>query len=394
MDNRHETFIWSDGWWIEGSNAWFVCGMSNTLFCIDLNTGRCEDIVYIPSPDDCTYRLTPFCLKYDRDIFCIPGKGQHIWSYNLDNKQFVSISIDKPERLQLASQFWIWKDSFLIVPANWNKIIEVSISQKTIKNYYTVCMEDTIKRGVLIGNSIYMVSSASSRIYQFDILTKKTRIHILPCAEKKFSTICFDGNRFWMSGYQKEVYIWEKENNKFMMVDNFPADFSLEDIMENDMNSACGNRPVFKYSVVAGGYIWFIPIQTDKIIYADKRNATLFSFEIYDEEETEESIFLNQMWTIANYLLEYVREDRYIGLFSAKSGRILEIDARNLSYQWKDYYLKDKYFFQCGNIYREMYCEEVDDALFEVACRIGIQQTNNLHFNKIGTEIHRRMIEG
>lgn len=394
MDNGHETFIWSDGWWIEGSNAWFVCGMSNTLFGVDLNTGRCEEIVYIPGPDDCTYRLTPFCLKYDRDIFCIPGKGQNIWIYNLDNTQLVPISIDKPEGLQLASQFWIWKDSVLIVPANWSKIIEVSISQKTIKNYYTVCTEDTIKKGVLRGDNIYMVSSGSSKIYQFDIVTKKTRVHILPCAEKIFSTICFDGKRFWMSGYQKEVYIWEKESNKFMTIDHFPADFSLKDITKNDdINLGCTNRPVFKYSVVAGGYIWFIPIQADKIIYADKGNATLFSFEIYDEEETEESIFLNQMWTIANYLLEYVRDDRYIGLFSAKSGRILEIDALNLSYQWKDCDLKDKYFFQCGNIYREMYHEGVDDVLFEVACRIGIQKTK-LHSGKIGTEIHKKMTEG
>ncbi|MBD5476930.1 MAG: hypothetical protein HDR17_13290 [Lachnospiraceae bacterium] len=393
MDNRDETFIWSDGWWIEGSNAWFVCGMSNVLFCIDLNTGSCEDIAYIPDPDDNTYRQTPFCLKYDRDIFCIPGFGQNIWIYNLDNKQFVSISIDKPERLQLTSQFWIWGDSVLIVPANWNKIIEVSISKKTIKNYYTVCMEDTIKKAVLTGDNIYMVSSSSSRIYQFDIVTKKTRMHILPCAEKKLATICFDGKKFWMGGYQKEVYIWEKESNKFMTIDNFPIDFSLKDIMGN-IDSDRTKRPVFKYSIVVGEYIWFIPTQADKIIYADKENATLFSFEICDEEETEESIFLNQLWTIANYLLEYVRDNRYIGLFSAKSGRILEIDARNLSYQWKDCYLKDKYFFQCGNIYRQMYYEGVDDDLYGVACRIGIKKTNNLHSDSIGTQIHKKTTEG
>lgn len=397
MENRDKTFVWSDGWWVEGSNAWFVDGVSNVLFYVDLDTGRCEKICRTPDLCESAYRWTPFCLKCGREIFCIPGIGQSIWIYNLDDKLFTEINIDKPKGLQLASQFWIRGDEILIVPSNWDKIIEISISQKVIKNYYTVCEEDTVRKSVMAGDSIYMVSSGDSRIYQFDLTTKETKAYILPDVKKKLSTICFDGEKFWLSGYQKEIYIWDKVNDKVVTVDIFPANFEMNDLKDTaDIKANCAvngvKLPVFKYSIAVGQYIWFLPIRADKIIYADKETAVLSVFEIYDEDETEESIFLRQLWTIANYLLEYVRDDRYIGLFSAKSGRILEIDAQELSYQWKDYYLEDKLFFQCGGIHKQIWYEGSDDTLYKMVCRSGIRkaiETNSA--DRVGVQIHQTM---
>lgn len=394
MDSRDKTFIWSDGWWVEDSNAWFVCGMSNELFYVDFNTGRCEEVTDIPERGKSTYRLTQFCLKYDRDIFCIPGIGQSIWVFNLDHENFTQLSIDKPEGLQVASQFRIWEDTLFIVLENWNRVMEVDIKQKKIKNYYTVCEGDNIRKSVFVDNYIYMVSSKNCGVYEFDLVTKKTRTYIFTEVEKKLSAICFDGVKFWLSGYQKEVYIWEKENNKFTTIDNFPSDFNMNDVGENIEDP---KLPIFKYAVAVGGYIWFIPIRADKIIYADKESGALSAFEIYDEDETEESIALRQMWAIANYLLEYVKDDRYIGLFSAKSGRIFEIDAQELHYQWKEYYLKDKYFFQRGGIYNELYVEGIDDKLYKEAYHRQAskrRKINNLYNNTTGKEIYRKTIEG
>ena len=41
--SKDNTFVWSNEWWLEDSKAWFICGMSNVLFCIDFNTGQCEN---------------------------------------------------------------------------------------------------------------------------------------------------------------------------------------------------------------------------------------------------------------------------------------------------------------------------------------------------------------
>ena len=73
--------------------------------------------------------------------------------------------------------------------------------------------------------------------------------------------------------------------------------------------------PAFLFSVVAGDYVWFIPFQTNKIMYADKKTCQLHVFEADGENETKQSL-LGRIALGSKYILEYVRENRYIGLFS------------------------------------------------------------------------------
>ena len=401
MENKNKTFIWSDGWCLEKDKAWFVCGMSNMLFCIDINSGNCSEVAYIPDSSECTYRLTPYCLKYEKDIFCIPGISQNIWSYNLDNKSFTKIVIDKPEELQLVSQFWIWKDMIMVVSANWNKIIEISISQKVVKKYYTICEEDKVQKSVLVDDSIFMLSSTYSRIYQFNLITKKTKMFSLSCDKKRLFTICFDGKKFWLSGYQREVHIWDKENNNIITINTIPSKIKMYDTVKDtdiisDSKEKHSNIPIFNNSVAVGNYIWFIPIYDDNIIYINNKNAKVSVFEICEEdEETKENVFLAQLWGIAKYLLEYVKNDRYIGLFVTKYGRILEIDVKNMNYCWKEYYLQDKCFFQLGG-YKKLYYEGVDDVLYGYACQRKIRkliEESNSNDRKVGTRIYKKTIE-
>lgn len=356
MVNGNQAFIWSDGWWIEKDRAWFVDGISNTLFSVDLDTGECNEVSCIPNLDQyITYRFTPFCVKYAKDIFCIPGFGKNIWVYNMEDESFTEIDTDKPKHLQWGAQFWVWNDTLFIAAAGWNKIIEVSISQKIITNYYMICENDFIKGSVLTGGNIYAVSSRFSKVYQFNLTTKKVNTYLLSDMEKRLTTICFDGEKFWLSGYQKELYIWDKEKDSFITINNFPGCSEIDTIVKNKDKE--NNLPVFNRSVFVGGYIWFIPIGLNKIIYADKKNNVLSVFEIYAENETKDDVLWGEEQGIGNYLLEYVKDDRYMGLFSARNSRILEIDTKELKYQWKEYYFGDNYLQQycadCNGIYQE-----------------------------------------
>lgn len=395
MANKVQMFLWSDGWWIEEDEAWFVDGMSNTLFDVDLNTGECDTVKRIPELAECTFRLNPICIKCDRDIFCIPGIGKRIWVYNLDDDVFTEVEIDKSEQHQLGSRVWNLGDAIFIVGANWNKIIEVSICEKAIKNYYMICANDCIGESIFVNGKIYSVSSRYSRVYQFDVLTKKVDTYSLPNIEKRIFTMCFDGEKFWLSGYHNEIYIWDKEENKLTTIDSFPDDFNncgladnINQASEYAMNSYAS--PVFKYSIAVGGHIWFIPVESDKIIYINKKTAALSVFELCKED-----IAKSNVWGIANYLLEYVRNDRYIGLFSAKNSRILEIDTEQLSYQWKEYYFSDKcvqqYYKDCKGIHYE---DGV--VLYSQAYRFGLQATgykaNSMEIANVGTKIHEKLI--
>ena len=254
-----------------------------------------------------------------------------------------------------------------------------------------VCEKDTIKGSVLAGGNIYAVSSGFSRVYQFNLSTKKVNTYLLSDMEKRFTTICFDGEKFWLSGYQKELCIWDKEKDSLITINNFPDNFEINNIVKNKDDKT--KMPVFNRSVFVGGYIWFIPIRLGKIIYADRKNTVLSVFEIYAENETKDDVLWGEEQGIGNYLLEYVRDDRYMGLFSARNSRILEIDTKELKYQWKKYYFSDKYLQQycadCNGIY-----QEGGDPLHNQAyCRgIGsIEYKTNSIDTSIGMRIYAKL---
>lgn len=392
MKNNSSVFVWSVGWWFEDDKAWFVGGAHNMLFSVELDTGKCEKISTIPDSGEGEDHLHPFCIKCGRDIFCIPGYGKNIWIYNLDDNSFKGIDIDKPEEQYLASQFWRIDDTLYVVGGVWNKVIEVSISQRAVTNYYVLCENDSVMRSILVGNNIYAVSAGSGRIYEFNVVTKKVKTYILPDFQKGLFTICHDGEKFWMSGYQKELYIWDEKENSFTILDCFPESF---DDKKTGYTAGCYAPQVFERSVVVGDTIWFMPTRGGKIVYANKNTHKLSVFEIYDEDEI--SILSKKPYEIADYLLEYVRNDRYIGVFSAKTRRIFEIDTKQLKYQWMGYYFSDNCLRQCREDFRGIFHEGAHDPFFIQACtrRIGTtddHRGNDADTNSVGMKICTKVI--
>lgn len=399
MQDKSQTFIWSDGWWIEGSKGWFVDGMENTLFCVDMNTGECEKAVCIPDEGNGTYRLNPYCVKYGRDIYCIPLSGHSIWIYNLDIETFTELNIKKlPERQPRGSQYWVVDDMIYIVLGNWNRIIEVDTVQRIISNYYIICENDNVWCSTLADGKICALSFESGKIYQFDLLTKEVKTYVLPDTKKRLTEICYDGERFWLSGYENEVYVWNSEDDNFAII-NFSEIFQVN-YTDHKTEYTTDKRvsPVFNRIIAVGGYIWFIPIQARKIMYVDKQTAKVSVLDIYEEDIISDTIKKKQ--GIGNYLLEYVWNDRYIGLFSAQNGCILEIDTKKLIYHWKEYYFSE----QCMQQRLQQYCKmhkgiylEGNDLLCAQAYHMHmehhIEVFGESRIDNVGMAIYTRLIK-
>lgn len=394
MEKKQDAFIWSYGWWVENDKAWFVEEKSNLLFCVDLNTGVCEEAVCIPDASPDKYALTPLCMKYGREIWCIPGTGQSIWIYHLVGKRFSEIAVDKPEGSSIGHQFWTWNDIFFAVPLRWNRVIEINMSNKKVEHYHVICENDRVGMSVMAGNSIYMLSVQSHKIYQFELNTKITREYILSNINEKLYDICCDNEKFWLSGYRKEIYVWDKGHNSLTRLDDFPEDFGVYTFTENtdgkvDCVTEDYENPTFCYSVNLGEYIWFIPWQTNNIIYVNKESYKLSVYEIAEENETKESILSRAKGRNCKYAVEYIRGDRYIGLFSVKHNRIFEIDAKELRHHWKDYSFSGKCLQQCSEMYKGPYLE--NDVLGTHIYKMRLQK-EYMEYNKrpdnVGREIY------
>lgn len=393
-------FVVSENWWIEDDRAWFVEVMNNILCCLNLNTHECEMMIDIPDTNLITFRLNPHCVKCGSSIFCLPGCGECIWVYDLEDKQFSRIELDNPDKFQLTFDFWIYDNQIFAVSGELKKVIEINAKEKKIVKDYTILTESIWTKSVRVGNEIYCLPTKTDKVYAFDLATKTTKEYTLPNSGKSLYTISYDGKLFWMSGYGKEIYTWEKESNTLMTVSGFPEGFGVynfdvdaQEVLDYRMEAY--KLPMFLHSVMAGGHIWFIPFQTNQILYVDIAGDKVSEFVIDEENETRGSLSLIHRHLAVKYMLEYVKDERYIGLFSLKNKRVLEIDAKELTYRWLDFHMCESCLIQYDEKKKAVYHEE--DLLGIVAYNTKLKYAKStMHsatVNKVGVEIYKAMLQ-
>lgn len=383
------TFPWSDNWWIEGNKAWFIIGGKNVLCCFDMNRHECDIMVEIPKFYKTKFRSAAFCMKYRDDIFCFPVSGTSIWIYSVKSGIFseISIAVHNTTGLEMHD-FWVHDGKIFAVSIGLRRIFEINVEKKRIENEYVVGQGEGIARSVKAGTAIYTLSGEFQRIYRFDLLTKETTTYELPQIGRKYNTICYDEAGFWLGGYQKEICRWNKEENTI----DIHAAFWEEDVDGNEESvSEDSEMPLFLYAITVGKYHWFIPFQMDEIIYVDSECRKVYKLEIVEDIESKESILARRVFK-AKYILEYVRENRFIGLFSLKNSQIVEIDGKTGTYRWCDYQFGDQSIGKCA----ELFGNELDESYVwdRSVCRKIIKRGNNVQNKergKVGIAIHREM---
>lgn len=294
-------------------------------------------------------------------------------------------------------------DKIFVVSTGLKKIIEIDAESKEIRNYYIVSTDEKIACSVMADGIIYTVSQSGNKIFFFDIEKRETGLYELPGGQKKMHTICYTDGAFWMSGYGKEIYVWNKENNTIKIIDHFPAKFGVYHF-NNYMGGGLDCRgieyemPAFWYVVALGDYVWFIPLRTNKIIYVDRKTYGVHLFEIPEEEETKESL-QNWMTIWCKYLLEYVRDGRYLVLYSMKKQCILEVDTLEMKYEYKHYsiQLNDKFIENYRAYYGEvpLFYESamLDTEIFK---RLMMRKCSDRHGSReenIGRLIHEKVLK-
>lgn len=393
-------FPWSENWFIENEKAWFVLGMHNILCCLNLNTNMCEMVEHIPNGTLSEYRLMSCCIKFHSSIYCLPANGSSIWVYDLDSYSFSEICINNSEKVFLSVyDLWEYDNKIFAVSIGLKQIIEINAIEKKVENYYVLCNKGSIARSVKVGTLIYTLSGGAEEIYIFDLITKKITVYTCSDIGRKFNTICFDGKDFWLSGYNKEIYVWNEQKNEITIITDFSSEFGIYSFEVDkagkvDYITDNYNLPAFLYSAVVGEKVWFIPFQTNKIMYADKENHHLYTFEIDEEIETKESC-LERTFSRAKYILEYIKEDRYLGLFSIKNNKVLEIDAKELKYEWCNYCFSDecltKYSRLIGNVFYE---ENVwDRENYNRILHLDDYKLQSINRTSVGTSIYNKVMQ-
>ena len=396
-------FPWSDNWWIEGDKAWFCGGEINALFCMDMNSGQCDLIARIPECDFRGFRVYSYCIKSENMIFCLPGIASNIWCYDLKKEDWEKTEVGNKNQLcaftniyrQSSSSIWLLEDMA-------DRIFELDLKRKIVKKEYSFLANESefFDGGILVKNELYGV--VDNKV--FCVNTKQTDIKVYEIAGIKsaLATICYDGHNFWISSFCKEIYIWNPKQGIVKTLTEFPNEFGIYNLNTNcpvlvDYDSLYSTGyPLFVISLDLGKYIWHIPLHSDEILYIDKESYKIEILEIEGEQETKESL---QRDFKVKYLVQYIREDRYIGLYSFKRQLIFEIDTESLCVKNRNYELSDQAFLaiaQADGYYdgRRMFRErnEKDQIFFSALLSVNDKKKNNFS-QSVGRIIYHALDE-
>lgn len=372
-ENYH--YLWSDRWNIENNKIWFMAGSFDCLFCLDSETGETSFVDHIPADNVFTFRNHPRCIKINDVIVCLPDNGKDIWCYHISKCLWTTIPYKGTDGIRLScNNAWYIQGKLYILSCGMKQIIEVDLDKECINKYYDFPAknESGFTNGILVNGYIYIASSYPANIYKFDTSSKSIQKYTLHEIDDQIQTFCFDGDKFWLTGRCKAFYVWREETKKTLILKNIPDSFLiwnfsgtykklLNHIRESEQS------PLFVASILVNQYIWLIPFQTNEILYVDKETFDVKVFSIKEEIQTESDV-KNQLLR-HKYLVEYVKDNRYIGLFSLKNKWVFEIDCKELNYKILGYelsfdlrsqieeilWLENNYkiFYQKRNVYEQ-----------------------------------------
>lgn len=338
--------LWSDNIDIENNQGWFGGGIISALFEIDFenNTYR-----YLERFEDCKIddaRKYSLCKKYSDKIFLFPVYGDKIWIYRIAKKSFSVLTIrnsKKYDKLRFLKVF-LYKKRLYAISYDMNAIIEINPEEEVITNTFNIPKEMEFLAGnvTLNKNIIYCCSVKKGIFCQFNIDTKEMVCRDIPVVKKGIYTMQKVGeNEIWFSGFDKVIYVWNNDTNQTRLISEFPEEFGIYKVGKDrnlilDTKSYENEDTFFTTSINLNGYVWFIPFRTNKIICVNCSTYKISAFEILGEDENYRS------WKRdlnCKYLVEYIRENRYIGLYSLKNRMLLEIDTKEFTVKNRNIFL-------------------------------------------------------
>lgn len=336
-------FVWSLCTY-DKEEVWFIGCHINALFKLDIKQGRYKFITEFPDSDIQKMRAHTVCHKYKDSIFCFADNGDSTLVYDLKNGSFTKVRMNNEPHVKMEILgVYEYNERLYAVSGGLKQVIEIDIKSREVTGYYPLPIQGTVKsmetECICVDNCIYCGGVDSNYLYEFNLITKNTVSYEIPQIDGGIYTICCKKPWFWFSGKKKEIYVWNILTREIQIVDEFPEGFGVYMVggtVNCDFDKA--ELPVFKASLCIGNKVWFIPWQTNKILYMDKQTGEIEEFPLEDEVENAKS-WARPAGLRNKYFIEYVLGDMCIGLYSQKNNCIYEINTVDFSALKRNYIL-------------------------------------------------------
>lgn len=394
--------IWSDNIELSANTGWFGGGEINALFQADFISEKYKLIIPFENDNILGERKYTICRLFHNKVFCFPIYGECIWVYHLDRCVFTQINIagsEYVERMRFSDAL-IYNKKIYAFARGLRAIVEIEPEKEEISNYIHIPEE----LGILSGNCfqshkmIYCSFVSTRSLCEVNVETGEINLYDVPFDVQGINTVNLVGEEeFWFSGFERAIYIWNKRTNKKITLylpeefGNYRATDNKELILDYDCSE--NEDAIFIKSVNLGENIWFIPFRTNKVIFVNKKTYEITILEIDNEEESYNT------WNRKmnhKYLVEYIRKDRFIGLYSLKRNKLLEIDTCTYRVEQKRFTLDNESIEKLASfiLKNEFVFDEKDEIQKRIFIGIcGERRSHDANGSNVGGKIYKKMCD-
>lgn len=254
---------------IEDNKLWFVAGNYNSLYEMDMNSGKVNLLGRIPNEDGISISLYNNMFKVGDNIWMIPSRAKEIAKYNLKDKKFSKIKLveDKQSKTVKFYSAHLYGNKIYMSPWNFHGIVcfnledeSISIDDSFIKYLEEKYNYDNntayVRNSCMVGDKIYMPIYETDIIIEYNTTKKTFKEYCLDNKDIKISSIVHDGYKFWLiPRVSGAIARWDNESNKVNIYNEYPSDFE------------CVN--LFRFAHYKDGYVWLFPEMGNMIIKLD-----------------------------------------------------------------------------------------------------------------------------
>lgn len=347
------------------TDAWIICGYTNMIFKYDFFNATYEFVAPLPENGIEYYDYHPRCVKYKTKVFCLPCRGSDIYIFDISTGKFRKIDLKNTDddRINL-DKLKIEGHLLYTISYGMKQIIVIDLeAEKIIKTYHINDCDGTLYKAVKCDSSdkVYAISDKNSVIYQYNLKQSSSKkIEVLQNSgidEQGFTTIADVGEQLWLSGYNNKIYIFNTEKEILEKYIELPDDIKFYDYENSGVIYKDKEENDFYFYDCAAfdDTVWFIPHQTNKILYVNTKDYAVRELYMDKEEETDYSLsrIIKRKYEIVKkgkegtLVLESYQNNCYYMINTAdqtvklKSGNV---SYTNLEKLWKEYGVNRVFF--------------------------------------------------
>lgn len=351
LNRRGENMIYNSGTCEGKSKVWFIGDFDNWLYSIS-SKGEIsiEAVIPLDKNVNSPYRANSYCLEENDCVYIFPDKAKTLYKYNINTKEIVQSEIKFNS--SRYSIYWgcVIDNKLWCVTFNTGELLKINLKELLIEDIFSVSSrKEHSYRGeaISVGKKIYIVERNAPYIVEFDTESETmTKLEIL-CGEDGFGTIQFDGEKFFLTGYKKNIYIWNNKSGEVEIISLKEMEFIVEN---NDKKTTR-----FYNSRIIGDYYVVFPQNnstyiSSQIAILNINNYNINLCELHSDKGGRnriagEELIYNYSKGNKIYIQDYMQNDYWVVNLDN-----MEVDQVSMKYDNKENICFWKHYIELGNV--------------------------------------------